>query len=154
MRATSKWLFVLGLPKVETPKGWRGVPKLPRLKFPQRCKAITSCSNLQSRRGLKQSYNSCWELSNGVSHTTCTHENWVDFRHFVVGSQTASLTPGLSFCHNLCYRYPNGSCEPILDIYTSIAFQRYKELFNARCFDLCNRSLKVWKSTETPTPKL
>jgi hypothetical protein len=40
----------------------------------------------------------------------------------VVESQTANLTLGLSFGHNLCFKYPNESCEPILDIYTLIAF--------------------------------
>jgi hypothetical protein len=34
----------------------------------------------------------------------------------------ASLTPGPSFAHNLGYRCPNGSCEAILDIYTSRPF--------------------------------
>ncbi len=43
-------------------------------------------------------------------------------RLFVVGNQIANLTPILSFCHNLCCRCPNRSCEPILDIYTSIIF--------------------------------
>jgi hypothetical protein len=71
----------------------------------------------------------------------------------VVRSQIVNLPPDLSFCHNLCCWCPNRSCEPILDIYTSIAFQWYKKIFNARCFDLCNRSLKVWESTRTPTPK-
>ncbi len=36
----------------------------------------------------------------------------VDSRLLVVGSQTGSLTPGLSFDHNLCYRCPNGSSKP------------------------------------------
>jgi hypothetical protein len=48
----------------------------------------------------------------------------------------------------------NGSYEPILDIYTSIAFQSYKTLFNVRCFNLYNCSLKVQESTRTPTPKM
>jgi len=60
------------------------------------------------------------------------------------------LTPGLSFDHNLCYRCPNGSCEAILDIYTSRPFQRYKERLNARCFDPCNRALSFWESRRTP----
>jgi hypothetical protein len=63
------------------------------------------------------------------------------------------LTPDLSFCHNLCYKCPNGSWEPILDICISIAFQWYKKLFDARCFDHCNRSLKVRESTGTPTSR-
>jgi hypothetical protein len=132
----------------------RGVPKLPRLELSQLCGAITSCSDLRSKQGLKQSCSSHRELSNGVLHTTCTHGSRVDSSHFVVGSQIASLTHGLSFCHNFYCRCPNGSCEPILDIYTSITFQWYKEIFNARCFDLCNRSLKVWESTGTPIPKM
>jgi hypothetical protein len=41
----------------------------------------------------------------------------------VVGSQTASLTPNPSFAHNLGCKCPNGSCEAILDIYTSRPFQ-------------------------------
>jgi hypothetical protein len=74
-------------------------------------------------------------------HSTCTHRDQVDSRLLMVGSQTGSLTPGLSFDHNLCYRCPNGSCEAILDIYTSRPFQRYKEHLKARCFDPCNRTL-------------
>jgi hypothetical protein len=67
-------------------------------------------------------------------HSTCTHRCWVDSRLLVVGSQTDNLTPSPSFCHNLCYRCPNGSCMAIL-IYNSIAFQWYKECFKARCFN-------------------
>jgi hypothetical protein len=100
-------------------KGW----KLPRLELPQFHGAITLCSDLRSRRGLKQSCSSCQELSSGVSHATRMHGNRVNSRHFVVGSQTVKLTPSLSFYHNLCYKYPNGSCELILNIYTSITFQ-------------------------------
>ncbi len=112
----------------------REVPKLPGLGFLQLCRAIISCSDLQLGRGLKQSCSSCQELSNGVSHATYTHGSWVDSRLFVIGSQTASLTPGFSFCHNLCYRCLNGSYEPILDIYTSIAFQWYKKNLQCKFF--------------------
>ncbi len=55
----------------------------------------------------------------------------------VVKSQTASLTPGLSFCHNLSYRCPNALYKPNFDIHTSIAFQWYKKHPNVRCFHLC-----------------
>jgi len=68
----------------------------------------------------------------------------------VVGSQTANLTPGPFFDHNLCCRCPNGSCKAILDIYTSRPFQWYKEHFNASCFDLCNCVLSFWESRRTP----
>jgi hypothetical protein len=104
--------------------------------------------------GLKQSWSSHQELSNSVSHATCTHRFRVDSRLFVVGSQTASLSPDLSFCHNLCCKCPNGSCEPILGIYTSITFWWYKDFLNARCCDLCNCSLNVRESTGTPAPKM
>jgi hypothetical protein len=86
-----------------------------------------------------------------VLHSTCTHWGQVDSRLLVVGSQTASLTPGLSFDRNLCCKYPNDSCEAILDIYTSRPFQRYKEHLNARCFDLCNQALSFWESRRTPS---
>jgi hypothetical protein len=67
-------------------------------------------------------------------------------RLLVVGSQIANLTPGFSFGHKLCFRCSNGQCEPILDIYASIDFQWYKELFKERSFDPCNCVLKIWES--------
>jgi len=68
----------------------------------------------------------------------------------VIGSQTASWTPGLSFDHNLCCRCPNGSCKAILDIYTSRPFQRYKERLNVRCFDPCDCAPSFWESRRAP----
>ncbi len=72
----------------------------------------------------------------------------------MAGSQIANLTPDPSFGHNLCFRCPNGSCKPILDIYVVRAFQWYKELLNPLGFNLCDHSLKIWKSIGTPTPKV
>jgi hypothetical protein len=72
----------------------------------------------------------------------------------VVDSQIDNLTFDPSFGHNLCFKYPNGSCEPILDIYVSRAFYWYKELFNPMGFDPCNRPLNIWKSIKTPAPKV
>jgi hypothetical protein len=69
----------------------------------------------------------------------------------VVGSQTAGLTLGPSFNHNLCCTCSNGSCKAIFDIYTSRPFQRCKEHLKAKCFDLCNRALKLWESQRTPS---
>jgi hypothetical protein len=66
------------------------------------------------------------ELSNNMSHTICTQGNRVDSQLLVIGSQIANLTHDFSFGHNLCFKCSNGSCEPILDIYVSIAFQWYK----------------------------
>jgi hypothetical protein len=65
-----------------------------------------------------------------MSHATCTQGNRVNFWLLMVRNQIANLTLGLLFGHNLCYKCPNGSCEPILNIYISIDFQWYKEIFN------------------------
>jgi hypothetical protein len=107
---------------------------------------ITSCVDLWSQCSLKQSCSPRREISNDMSHAACTQGNWVDSWLLVVRSQTANLTPGHSFGHNLCFRCPNEQCEPILDIYTSIDFHWYKELFKARSFDPCNHTLKIWES--------
>ncbi len=61
------------------------------------------------------------------------------------------ITPSPSFDHNLCCICPNDSCKAIFDIYTSRPFQRYKEHFKARCFDLCNQALKLQESRRTPS---
>jgi hypothetical protein len=66
---------------------------------------------------LKQSCSSRQELSNVVSHSQIEHREEVDSQLLVVGTQIASLTPVLSFGHNLCFRCPNQQYEPILDIY-------------------------------------
>jgi hypothetical protein len=95
-----------------------GVPKFQQLELLQLWGCITSFENLQSWWGLKQSCSPCQELSNSVSHFTCTHQGQVNSWLLVVESQTTSLTPGLFFCHNLCCKCPNGSCKPIFDIYT------------------------------------
>ncbi len=126
-----------------------GIPKLSRFGLSQLCETITLCLNLWLGRGLKQSCSSCWELPNGVLHSICTHQGRVNSRLLVVEIQTANLTLSLSFCHNLCWRSPNGSCKAIFDIYTLIAFQWYKKRFNTRCFDPYNRTLKFQKSQRT-----
>jgi hypothetical protein len=99
-----------------------GVPKLLKFGLSQLCRTIIFCSDLKLGRGLKQSCSSRRELSNGVSRSTCMHRGLVDSRLLVVKSQTARLTPNLSFSHNWFCKCPNGSSEPIFDIYTSIAF--------------------------------
>jgi hypothetical protein len=53
----------------------------------------------------------------------------------MVENQIGTLTPIISFNHNFCYKYSNGSCEPILDIHLSKAFQWYKNFFNPMNFD-------------------
>ncbi len=85
-----------------------------------------------------------------MSHSACTHRSWVDSRLLMVGSQTANLTPGTSFTHNLYCRCLNGPCEAIFGIYASRPFQKYKEHFKARCFDPYNRILSFQESQRTP----
>jgi hypothetical protein len=129
----------------------REVPKLSRFGLLRLWELITPSSDLWLEWGLKKTCSSPQELSNGVSHSTCTHRGRVDSWLLVVRSQTASLTPGPSFDHNLCCRCPNGSCKAIFDIYTSRPFQQYKEHLKARCFDPWNRALKFRESRRTPS---
>ncbi len=109
-RPTSKWHFDLKLPKLGLLRLWG---------------PITLRVDLWLRWSLMKSYSHCWELFNGMLHATCMQKNWVESRLLVVGSQTANLTPDLSFGHNLCFKCPNGSCKPILNIYVLRAFQWY-----------------------------
>jgi hypothetical protein len=130
------------------------VLKLSKLELSRLCEVITSCAYLRSGRGLNQSCSPRWELSNDMSHITCTQRNWVDSRLLMFGSQIVNLTSGLSFGHNLCFRCLNGSCDLTLDIYVPRAFQWYKELPNPMGFNLCNHSLNIWESIKTPVPKM
>jgi len=100
-----------------------GVPKSRQMGLPGLWSPITLREDLRWRCGLKQSCRSRRELFNAVSHSRIGHREEVDSGLFVVGSQTGSSTPGPSFGHNLCFRYLNEQCEPILDIYASRAFQ-------------------------------
>jgi hypothetical protein len=124
-----------------TPK--LGILKFSKLGFLQLWRAITSYANLWLRWGLKQSYIPCQKLSNGMWHATCMQVNEGDYQLLVVGSQIGTLTSDLSFNHNLCFKYLNGSCKPILDIYVSRDFQWYKNFFNPMNFDLWNCFLKL-----------
>jgi hypothetical protein len=139
---TSEWLFVPGLPR----KSLETI----RFRLLRLWAIITLCSDLRLGWRLKQTCSSPLELSNSVSHFTYTHRGRVEHRILMDGSQTNNLTPGPSFCHNLCCICPNGPCKAIFDIYTSIAFQWYKEHPNAKCFDPYNRTLKFWESRKTP----
>jgi len=131
-----------------------GVPKVPKLGLSRLWGPITLCADLWSKWGLKQSCNLHWELSNSMLHVTYMQGNWVDSWLLVVRNQIVNFTFRPSFGHNLCFRCPNGSCELILDICVSIAFQWYKELLEPLGVDFCNRSLNIRESTETPIPKM
>jgi hypothetical protein len=89
-----------------------------------------------------------------MSHAQIGCREEVDSRLLVVGSQTASLTPGPSFAHNLGCRCPNRQCEGIFDIYVSRPFQWHQEHPNARCFAPCCRALNIRESRKTPNLQL
>jgi len=131
-----------------------GVPKLPNSRLLQLWNPITLRTDLRLRWSLKQSYSLHQGLFNGMWHATFTQGNLVDSWLLMVGSQITNLIPDLSFGHNLCFKCPNGWCELILDIYVSIAFHWYKELFKPMGFNPCNLSLKIWESFEIPTPQV
>jgi hypothetical protein len=131
-----------------------GVSKLRKLRESQLWGPITLCENFQLRWDLKQSCSPDQELFNNMSHATYTQGNWVNSWLLVVGSQIANLTLNPFFGHNLCFKCPNGWCEPILDIFVSIAFQWYEELFEPLGFDSCNHFLNIWESIMTPTPNM
>jgi hypothetical protein len=115
---------------------------------------ITPDCGVWSRRGLNQTCTPRRDLFNDVSHSQFGGRKKVDSRLLVVGSQTANLTPGASFAHNLGCRCPNGQCEAIFDIYASRPFQWHQEHLNSRCFGLCCRTLDIRESRRTPNPQL
>ncbi len=130
------------------------VSKFPKFKLSQFWGAITLCSNLWLRWGLKQSCSFRQELFKCMLHATCTQGNRVDSRLLMVGSPIANLTFNLSFGHNLCFKCPNGSCKFILDIYVSKVFQWQKKIFNPMGFDPCNCLLNIWESIGILPPKM
>jgi hypothetical protein len=69
----------------------------------------------------------------------------------VIESQVDTLTLTLFFCHGLCFKYSNGSCKPIFDIYVSKYFEWYKEIFNPMSFDPW---IPFWKFGSPPRPQL
>jgi hypothetical protein len=139
-----------GTPKLES----RNPTKCPGFGLPGLWEVISSRPDLWLRRGLNRSCSPRRDLSNDVSHSQIGHQQRVDSQLLVVGSQTASLTPGPSFAHNLGDRCPNAQCEGILGIYASRPFQWHEEHPNARCFGSCCRALNVRESRRTPNPQL
>jgi hypothetical protein len=104
-----------------------GVSKFLQLRFPQLWGPIILRADLWLGWGLKKRCSTHQGIFNGISHATYMWGNRGDFRLLVVGSQTANLTLDLYFSHNLCFRCPNGSSKPILNIYVPKYFQWYKE---------------------------
>jgi len=159
-RSYIQMALFLGTPKLE----FRNCPETVPGGVPGLWEVITPDCQVWSRRGLNQTCSPRWDLSNYVSLSQFGGWEEVDSRLFVVGSQTASLTPGPSFAHNLGYRCPNDQCEVIFDIYASRPFQWHQEIYasrpfqwhqenpNARCFGPCCRALNIRESRRTPNP--
>jgi len=139
-----------GTPKLES----RNRSEIVSIRVPGLWELITPDCRVWLRQGLNQSCSPRRDLSNDISHSQFGGWEKVDSRLLVVESQTASLTPGPSFAHNLGYRCPNDQCEGILDIYTSRPFQRHQEHPNARCSGPCCRTLNIRKSQRAPNPQL
>jgi hypothetical protein len=78
-RTHIRMAFVPGLPRWSL----EIVPKLSRFGLLGLHKVIILCSDLLSGWGLKQTCSPPWELSNGVSHSPCTHRVRVDSRLLV-----------------------------------------------------------------------
>jgi hypothetical protein len=105
-----------------------GTPKMesrnyPGFGLPGLWDIVDSRLDLRSGRGLNHTCSPFRKLFNAMLHSPSARRERVDSRLLVVGSQTASLTPGPSFAHNLGCICPNDQCEAILDIYTSRPFQ-------------------------------
>ncbi len=139
--------FGHGIPKLE-------VSKLLKLGFPSPLRAIISCVNLRLKWDLKQNFSPRWKLSNNMWHANCTHVFQGDFELLLGGNQIDTLILNPFLGHNLYFKYWNGSCEPILRIYVSRAFQWFKKIFNPISFGPWNTFLKTWNSIGIPTPKM
>ncbi len=87
------------------------VSKLPKLGLPWLWGPIISRVDLVLRWDLKESCSPHQDLSNGMSHVTCTQVNQVDSWLLVVGSEIVNSTPGLSFGHKLGFSCTNGSLQ-------------------------------------------
>jgi hypothetical protein len=99
-----------------------GVSKLSQVGVLELWELISPDCRVWLRRGLNQRCSSLWELSDAMSHFRIERREEVDSWLLVVENQTANLTPGPSFAHNLGCKCPNDQCKAILDIYTSRPF--------------------------------
>jgi hypothetical protein len=138
----------LGTPGLES----QNCPEIVPGGVPGLWELITPDCEVWSRRGLNQTFSPRRDLFNDVSHSQFGGREKVDCWLLVVGSQTASLTPGPSFAHNLGYRYSNDQCEAIFYIYASRPFQWHQGHFNARCFGPFCWALNIRESRRTPNP--
>ncbi len=128
----------------------RSCPETVPVRVPGLWDFIAPRSNLGSGRGLNQSCSPQRKLSNVMLHSWSARRKQVDSWLLVVGNQTANLTPGPSFAHNLGYTCPNDQCEALFDIYVSRPFQWHQERLNVRCFGPCCWALNIWESRRIP----
>jgi hypothetical protein len=149
-RTCTRMALFPGTPKLES----RNCPETVPVGVSRLRELITPDCKVWLQRGLNQTCSPRRDIFNDVSHSQFGGREEVDSRLLVVGSQTASLTLGPSFAHNLGYRCPNGQCEAIFDIYASRPFQWHQEHLNARCFELCCRTLNIRESRRTQSPQL
>ncbi len=118
-------------------------PKLGILKFPKmETPAILEAHNFLCKLSIDARSKAKLYLSSRTFqwYMAC-HLHARNSRQFLIFSGQKSnwhLIFDLSFGHNFCCKYSNGSCKPILGIYVSRAFQWSKELFNefwpSNCF--------------------
>jgi hypothetical protein len=95
--------------------------------------------------GLKQSCNPRRKFFNIMWHATWTQGYQGDSHLLVVRSQINNLIPGPSFGHKLCFKYPNGSCKPSLNIYIPRAPScRILFLCKYKIYFICNHSLRFY----------
>jgi hypothetical protein len=112
-----------------------GSPKIPKIGTPYTLEGHNFLFQPLIEMRFKQSFSPYQEIFNYMWHATCMHVFQGDSRLLMVRNQIGTLTFNTSFGHNLCFKYSNGSRKPILNIYISRNFQRYKEIFNPMNFD-------------------
>jgi hypothetical protein len=123
-----------------------GVSKFPQLGPSQLWRCITWRADLRLWWILSKVLTLVKSFS-AVCHTPPTRKEIGSIPDFQwLGVKLPIWFLAFSFGHNLCFGCPNGQCEPILNIYASIVFQWYKELFKTMSFDLWNCVLKVQES--------
>jgi hypothetical protein len=143
MERTPKCHFVPGFP-----------PEIPKIRIPVTLEA----HNLVCKSSIEVRFKTnFYFLLRAFQRYVARHLHTRKSRRFqllMVESQIGNLTFSPSFGHNLCFKYSNGSCNPILDTYVLRNFQWYKELFNPMSFDPYNCLLKIHEFIGTPTPKV
>jgi hypothetical protein len=77
---------------------------------------ILEAHNFLCKYLINKSCSLCQDLSKYMWHATFMQINKGNSQLLVVKNQIDTLTPSISFGHNLCFKYSNGKSKPILDI--------------------------------------